>query len=314
MPPTVPPRGPAAARLIVLLAALAPAPASAGAGPPAEMSLPGLPRGEAPDRCRPIGEGRADGPAVRLAATFRDDFDGFDLYGGPWTPHFDHNTYDDWRARTLVANDELQIYVDPGFAGTGTEPLGLDPFTVDEGVLGLVARRTPRPAQPRLHGLPFVSGMISSRSSFLQKYGYFEIRARVPGGAGLWPAFWLLSPGAWPPEIDAMEARGAPGYAVHVHWNEDGVARSSGCDIPLADGSDAFHAYGVLWTPAAIAFYLDRVPVAWIRTKPGFDRPMYLLANLAIGGWAGEPDASTPFPATYAIDWVAAWSLAAAPE
>ena len=62
--------------------------------------------------------------------------------------------------------------------------------------------------------------MISSRASFLQKYGYFEIRARLPGGAGLWPAFWLLSPGGWPPEIDAMEARGVPGYAVHVHWSD----------------------------------------------------------------------------------------------
>lgn len=304
----------AAARLLVLLAALAPAPAPAESGPAAEMALPGLPGGHAPDRCRPIGEAAGRGPLVRLVPSFRDDFDAFDPDVGPWTPHFAHNAYDDWRARTLVANDEQQIYVDPGYAGSGTHPLGLDPFALDDGVLGLVARRTPQALLPRLQGLPFVSGMISSRSSLLQKYGYFEIRARLPGGAGLWPAFWLLSPGVWPPEIDVMEARGTPGYAVHVHWSEDGVARSSGCDIPLADGSEAFHAYGVLWTPAVIAFYRDREPVAWIRTKPGFERPMYMLANLAVGGWAGEPDASTPFPATYAIDSVAAWSLAAVPE
>ena len=313
-----PPRDPTSARALALALALAPGLAAAepepGSPPAMEITLRGLPHGEAPDRCRPIGEGTAGGPAVRLVASFRDDFDGLDLRHGPWTPHFDHNGYGDWRARTLAANDELQIYVDPGFAGTGRHPLGLDPFTVRDGVLGLVARPTPPAALPRLQGLPFVSGMISSRASFLQKYGYFEIRARLPGGAGLWPAFWLLSPGGWPPEIDAMEARGVPGYAVHVHWSDGGATRSSGCDIPLADGSDAFHAYGVLWTPAAIAFYLDRVPVAWMRTKPGFERPMYLLANLAVGGWAGEPDTTTPFPATYAIDSIAAWSLAAAPE
>jgi beta-glucanase (GH16 family) len=181
-------------------------------------------------------------------------------------------------------------------------------------VLGLVARPTPAALLPRLRGFPYVSAMISSRASFVQKHGYFEITARLPEGAGLWPAFWLLSPGQWPPEIDAMEARGAPSYAVHVHWSETGAQRSSGCEIPLATGAAAFHSYGVLWTPEVIAFYLDRAPVAWMRAKPGFERPMYMLANLAVGGWAGEPDGSTPFPATYAIDAIAAWSLVGAPE
>lgn len=302
-------REPRSAPLLALAACLAVGLArpAASAGP--DLVLPGLPTTEAPDRCRPIGPGQADGPAVRLAPRFRDDFDTFDIYAGPWIPHFAHNAYDDWRARTLVANDEQQIYVDPGYGGLGTEPLGLDPFRLDDGVLRLVARRTPQPALARLRGFPFVSGMISSRASLVQLHGYFEIRARLPGGAGLWPAFWLLSPGAWPPEIDVMEARGAPAYAVHVHWSEGGATRSSGCDIPLSDGSTAFHSYGVLWTPEVIAFYLDRFPVAWMRTKPGFDRPMYMIANLAVGGWAGDTDASTPLPANYAIDRIAAWSL-----
>ena len=299
-------------RLAAVLLALAFLPMPADAGE--DLVLPGLPRGEAPGRCRPIGPHAPTGPAVRLAASFRDDFEHFDLYGGPWTPHFDHGPYDDWRARTLVGNDERQIYVDPAYPGIGGQPLGLDPFALGPGVLGLVARPTPRAALPRLRGFPYVSGMISSRASLLRKYGYFEIRARLPAGAGLWPAFWLLAPGGWPPEIDVMEARGAPGYTVHVHWSEGGVHHASGCDIPLADGTAAFHDFGVLWTPAAIAFYLDRVPVSWMRTKPGFDRPMYMLANLAVGGWAGEPDATTSFPATFAIDRIAAWALAGADE
>jgi beta-glucanase (GH16 family) len=300
-----PPRRRLAAALLAL--ALLPAPAAAD-----DLVLPGLPRGAAPDRCRPIGPHAADGPDIRLAESFRDDFDGFDPYRGPWKPHFDHGPYGDWQARTLVNNDELQIYVDPAYPGIGGQPLGLDPFAIGEGVLGLVARPTPRAALPRLRSFAYTSGMISSRASLLQKYGYFEIRARLPGGAGLWPAFWLLTPGAWPPEIDAMEARGAPGYAVHVHWSEGGARRSSGCDIPLADGTAAFHDFGVLWTSEAVAFYLDRAPVAWIRAKPGFDRPMYMLANLAVGGWAGAPDATTPFPATFAIDRITAWTLAGA--
>jgi beta-glucanase (GH16 family) len=296
--------------LAALLLALTPAAALAGAG----LALRGLPPGPAPERCRPIAAGAATGADILLAETFRDDFDGFDPHRGPWTTHFDHGRAEDWQARTLVANDEAQLYVDPRYAGAGRQPLGLDPFAHGSGVLGLRARPTERALLPRLHGFRYVSGMISSRESLLQRYGYFEIRARLPAGAGLWPAFWLLSPGAWPPEIDVMEARGTPGYAVHVHWAEDGARRASGCDIPLADGTEAFHAYGVLWTADLIAFYRDRVPVAWIGAKPGFDRPMYMLANLAVGGWAGEPDDGTPFPATYEIDSVAAWSLADAVE
>lgn len=311
MTPFLPRSARAAAPLAALFLALAPVTAPSAA---ASLILPGLPPGAAPGRCRPIGPGAAAGPAIALVETFRDDFEGFDLDGGPWTPHFDHNAYGDWRARTLPANGELQIYVDSGYAGSGGEPLGLDPFEPSDGVLGLVARPTPAAASPLLGGFPYVSGMISSRAGFLQRYGYFEIRARLPGGAGLWPAFWLLTPGAWPPEIDAMEARGAPGYAVHLHWSENGAHRSSGCDIALVDAGTAFHAYGVLWTPEAVAFYLDRVPVAWIGAKPGFDRPMYMLANLAVGGWAGTPDESTAFPATYAIDGIAAWSLAGAEQ
>ncbi len=35
--------------------------------------------------------------------------------------------------------------------------------------------------------------------------------------------------------------------------------------------------------------------------------PMYINANLAVGGWAGSPDASTPFPSTYLVDYIRAW-------
>jgi beta-glucanase (GH16 family) len=37
---------------------------------------------------------------------------------------------------------------------------------------------------------------------------------------------------------------------------------------------------------------------------------MYLLANLAVGGtWPGDPDASTPFPASMIIDHIRVWQF-----
>ena len=107
-----------------------------------------------------------------------------------------------------------------------------------------------------------------------------------------------------------FEHRGSePAIHMHLHWSEAGEHRASGCEQPLADTSTRFHSYGVLWQPDPITYYLDRTPVAWIRAKPGLDRPMYLLANLAVGGrWPGPPDATTTRSSTYEIDWIAAFA------
>ena len=290
-----PPRGRTSARVLALALALAPGLAAAepepGSPPAMEIALRGLPHGEAPDRCRPIGEGTAAGPAVRLVESFRDDFDAL----RPPSAARGRRTSTTTAMATgapapsppTTSCRSMSTRLTPA---RGRQPLGLDPFTVGDGVLGLVARPTPPAALPRLQGLPYVSGMISSRASFLQTYGYFEIRARLPGGAGLWPAFWLLAARGLAAGDRRDGGARRPGLCRPRALERGRRHRSSGCDIPLADGSDAFHAYGVLWTPEAVAFYLDRVPVAWMRTKPGFDRPMYMLANLAVGGWAGEPD------------------------
>ena len=67
----------------------------------------------------------------------------------------------------------------------------------------------------------YISGILTTQSRFSQKYGYFEIRAKIPVGIGVWPAFWMLADdGGWPPEIDVMEGRGQrPGDLVMTtHW------------------------------------------------------------------------------------------------
>jgi beta-glucanase (GH16 family) len=253
---------------------------------------------------------------VALERSFLDDFDRFELSDGPWTPHFDHGPYEDWRARTLVPNGESQIYVDPGYAGSGDQPLGLNPFEARDGVLRITADRTPEALAPLLENHPYISGLITSRHSHLQQHGYFEIRARMPAGRGLWPAFWLHRVGQWPPEIDVLEVLAADPEQVHmtVHWHEAGEDRHSGCRLTVPQAHEGFRLYGALWTEQDVVFFVDREPVAVIEAKPGMDGPMYMMANLAVGGdWGGPPDATTPFPAAFEIDWIAAWRLADAP-
>ena len=117
----------------------------------------------------------------------------------------------------------------------------------------------------------------------------------------------------WPPEIDILEVVGQqPELMVTTaHWSlPEGRRGHGGCRTRLPDAWNGFHLFGALWTPERIVWFIDRRPVAQIATPAGFDRPMYLLLNLAVGGsMVGRADADTPVPARYDIDWVAAWKL-----
>jgi beta-glucanase (GH16 family) len=204
--------------------------------------------------------------------------------------------------------------VDPSYRGTAPQPLGLNPFRVNGGVLSIVAQRTPPEFRPFLYDFEFTSGVLTTRASLVQRYGYFEMRARIPAGKALWPAFWLLpADKSWPPEIDILEVVGQqPDLMVTTtHWvGADGKHQSSGCRTRVADAATSFHLFGVLWTPERIVWYIDRDPVAQLTTPAGLDKPMYLLLNLAVGGkMVGPADDLTPIPASFEVDWVAAYTL-----
>jgi len=244
-----------------------------------------------------------------LIPTFFDGFDSFERFSdgeGTWRTRFEW-----WGdgAFTLAENGEQQIYVDVDFKGlTGREqadPLGYNPFAIDDGKLVITAEAIDDP-DAATGGFEFTSGMISSQSSFWQTYGYFEIAAELPEGAGAWPAFWLLPvDNGWPPEIDVLEAFGDQPDQVH-----SAVIGSSGTAEAWSqvDTLGGAHTYGVLWTPYEITFYVDGVETMSTPTTSELHDPMYMLANLAIGGpWAGDADPS--LSAEFRIDSIAAYQL-----
>ena len=247
---------------------------------------------------------------VELQQTFIDNFSGETLSPTLWQTYY----YDDakkFSGRTLSGNSEKEIYVDPNFSGKGFEPLGLNPFRLEKGIMSIIAKRTPPELKFKLYDMPFTSGVISSQASFKQTYGYFEIYARLPRGKALWPAFWLVEAGQWPPEIDVFEVMDSthPDHVVMTtHWKNNGTGnhKMSACGVNVSTADSEFHAYGVLWTPVRIVYYVDRKPVVQIATPPGLNQPMHLLANLAI---EKNADASTPSSASYDIDWITAYQL-----
>lgn len=222
--------------------------------------------------------------------TFVDEFDGDRLDYTKWTPR------DPWG---VVRNDELQAYV-------------IKAFHVENGFLKIRCEDVPAFYDGAKR--EFRSGMMTTTGKFSQQYGRFEIRCRVPKGKGLWPAFWLLpEPPAWPPEIDVLEILGHEPDKVYFsnHWpapaDPDGNSLSQTGEFKGIDFSKAHHTFAIEWEENLIRWFVDGVERHRSEREVP-DTPMFLLVNLALGGgWAGEPDASTQFPADFEVDFIKAW-------
>jgi beta-glucanase (GH16 family) len=185
------------------------------------------------------------------------------------------------------------------------------PWTVSNGVLTLTAQPAPTSLQPLIDGYKYTSGMVNTFNSFTQTYGYFEMRAQLPAGQGLWPAFWLLQADmSWPPEIDAMEVLGHDMTTLHtaLHTNQTGSHTATGADVTVPNMSLGYHTYGVDWQADYITYYFDGNQVYRAPTPSDMHEPMYMIANLAVGGyWPGFVDSTTPFPAEMKIDYIRAY-------
>jgi hypothetical protein len=122
-----------------------------------------------------------------MTMTFDDEFNALSLneggQSGTWSTDFP------WGGRTLPNNAELEEYMDPAYAGSGTQPLGVNPFSDNNGVLTISAAPTSPSVAPYIDNMPYTSGLLTSYGSFAQTYGYWEIGAQVPSGDGLWPGF-----------------------------------------------------------------------------------------------------------------------------
>ncbi len=180
-------------------------------------------------------------------------------------------------------------------------------------------------------GNSFTSARMMTQGRFAFKYGSVEARIKVPNTAnGLWPAFWMMGNNAgaitWPQcgELDIMELGSAAGISSNLqqelmdcalHYsdvNTNAVNVASWLTAP-EDLTQDYHLYQMSWTPTTITFSLDNVPFgSWnITNIPMFQQPMFLILNLAIGGYnpsytgVYSPAAVTaPFPAKMYVDYI----------
>ena len=248
--------------------------------------------------------------------TFSDEFNNLSLWDGAtdtgtWSTNYWYN--DEWgnyaksNGNTLTGNNEQQWYINANYAPTDA----VNPWTVSDGVLTLTAQPADSATQSQINGYKYTSGMINSWHSFSQQYGYFEMKAELPAGQGLWPAFWLLpQDGDWPPELDVMEVLGHDPDKLYTtsHSDASGSHTMDDKGTDVADMSAGYHTYGVDWQADKITWYFDGKQVHQTDTPADMHKPMYMIANLAVGGnWPGSPDSTTPFPAEMNIDYIRAY-------
>ncbi len=252
-----------------------------------------------------------------LTLTFAEEFDAYPSFYNPatgtgvWDPYFNHGTPTGPKSKLAhTNNDEQQIYVDPTYAGSGSTPLGINPFSVADGVMTITAQRAAAADQASLWNYKYTSGLLTTADTFYQQYGYFEIKAAMPEGQGVWPAFWLLPEDqTYGLELDVTEqVNGMDTAFATAHYWQDAVRQKLSYGNHVWDAS-AFHSYGMLWTAQEIAWYIDGVEVISIPTPPDLNKPMYVLVNLALGGqWAGgvSPDFTS---AQMKIDYIHAYAV-----
>ncbi|APY89918.1 glycoside hydrolase family 16 protein [Streptomyces alfalfae] len=246
-------------------------------------------------------------PAASAAVTtFSDDFNGpagSAVDGGKWQIETGDN----------VNNHERQYYT------SGNKNAALD----GQGNLVITARKeNPENYQCWYGRCAYTSARLNTSGTFTQAYGHVEARMKVPRGQGMWPAFWMLGADigsvGWPNsgEIDVMENVGFEPGTVHGTLHGPGYSGSGGIGagytLPGGEAfADKFHTFAVDWSPNKVTWSVDgnvyqtRTPADLNGNRWVFDKPFFLILNLAVGGyWPGDPDGSTPFPNQLVVDYV----------
>ncbi|THA60939.1 glycosyl hydrolase family protein [Streptomyces sp. A0958] len=257
--------------------------------------------GPAPATAAPMSQ-----TAAAATTTFSDEFDGAAgsaVDGSEWQIETGDN----------VDNHERQYYT------SGNKNAALD----GQGHLVITARKeNPSNYQCWYGTCQYTSARLNTSGKFTQQYGHVEARMKIPRGQGMWPAFWMLGNDigqvGWPNsgEIDIMENVGFEPSTVHGTLHGPGYSGSGGigAGYTLPGGkafADDFHTFAVDWAPDSITWSVDgnvyqhRTPADTGGNTWAFNKPFFLILNLAVGGyWPGDPDGNTAFPQQLVVDHV----------
>lgn len=269
---------------------------------------------------------------INLGTADNSSIDGWNLI---WNDEFNGNSLDTTKWSYQIGNgltasgnsgwgnNELEYYTD------STENV-----YVSDGKLSITAlKKTVTDANEGTFDV--TSGRIrtvsNNSTNFSFKYGRVDFCAKLPDGAGIWPALWMLPSdtsiyGVWAAsgEIDVMEARGRVTDSVcgTIHYGGTWPANKyAGEDFVFPDGQtfdSDYHVYSLVWEQDKLKWYVDGVCYyalsndSWYSAADPsnpyapFDQEFYILMNVAAGGWfdGGIVPDSSAYPATMQVEYV----------
>lgn len=257
----------------------------------------------------------AGGPMGNWNIVWSDEFNGTSINTNTWT-------YDIGNGSGGWGNNELEYYTS----------LPQNAY-VSNGLLHIVA------LHQSYDGLNYTSTRMKTEGLFTAQYGRIEFRTKLPTGAGYWPAQWMMPEdsvyGGWAAsgEIDVMENIGTIPTnvlgTIHYGGAYPNQAQSSGPSYNFLPGDSVtnFHNYLLDWTTNAISWYIDgqlyETQTNWWSssnlTNTGirnpypapFNKPFYIIMNLAVGGTLGGTPDNAAFPGDMQVDYVRLYNLTA---
>ena len=252
---------------------------------------------------------------------------GFEYCELVWSDEFD-GTEVDTTKWSLQRGDGSEVNLPPGWGNNEQQWYTDQNATVDDGFLTITARE--ETVEP---GYNFTSARLRTFRKGDWKYGRMEMRAKMPLGKGLWPAFWMLSTnreyGGWAAsgEIDIVEYLGSDPEEIFgtIHYGGEWPNNTlSGTPYRLPEGGfdEDFHVFAIEWEEGEIRWYVDDIHYStrtdWYSTAAPFPAPFdtkfHLLLNVAVGGdLPGAPDSNTQFPQELVVDYVRVYKEAEAP-
>jgi beta-glucanase (GH16 family) len=187
---------------------------------------------------------------------------------------------------------------------------------IEGGILRIIALKE------SYEGYNYTAALLKTKNSMYWRYGRIEARIKLPGTNGFVPAFWMMPEddqyGWWPGsgEIDIMEHPTNQVDKIYgtIHCGAYDIYKGTapqGGNVQIPDAESAYHIYAIEWTPERIDFFVDDQKYFTFENdysgseKWPFNKPFYIILNMAVGGgWVGNPDATSIFPAVMEVDYV----------
>ena len=218
-----------------------------------------------------------------------------------WSDEFNGSSLDTntWNYETgnLGVNNEVEYYTSDAAN-----------VSVKDGCLQITALHSPN---YNSSGWNYTSARITTANKYSFKYGKVEMRAKLPGDQGTWPALWMLGNNinagtGWPAcgEIDIMEmgtVTGLDNILCSLHWGQDVMHQ-----LKVAGSTTDFHLYSMDWRADHIAFYIDNQLLysQANNTSMPFNQNFFFIFNVAVGGNMGGNVINLGSSSTMYVDYV----------